>query len=255
VAAHSLRLRSVNAGASTLNFSLRVLLSTWIYIGRIQNSFQLFLDGHLGDFGLVFYADESKTRISETIESAGTVDWMAPWAHGKRIEDVRMNLDVFGLGKILYCLISGRAKLVYWWHRKPEHNLESLFPGDPAMPIINEVLDGCICEEEKGCKFIDAKGLMGKIDTLIIEIENEIGIPKDGRKVKCKFCGKGIYVQMMRDGPHPSGRTTQTFLHNWGIKPARDHKIKLFLCDNCGNAQIFDLDPYPGHENVSKAWE
>ena len=44
----------------------------------------IFLDANnnliLGDFGLVFFLDDQRTRISETLENVGSRDWMPGWA-------------------------------------------------------------------------------------------------------------------------------------------------------------------------------
>ena len=62
----------------------------------------VFLDSNnklvLGDFGLIFFADEQHTRISETFENVGSRDWMPAWAMGMRIEYIKTTFDVFCLG-------------------------------------------------------------------------------------------------------------------------------------------------------------
>ena len=48
----------------------------------------------LGDFGLVFYSDNDKPRVSKTFENVGSRDWMPGWAYGKRVEEVNPTFDV-----------------------------------------------------------------------------------------------------------------------------------------------------------------
>jgi len=49
----------------------------------------------LGDFGLVFFADEERTRVSDTLENVGSRDWMPAWAMGMRVEDLNRHSTFF----------------------------------------------------------------------------------------------------------------------------------------------------------------
>ena len=81
----------------------------------------------LGDFGLVYFAEEGRVRLTDTYENAGSRDWMPPWAYGKRVEELNPSFDVFSLGKVLWAMISGKTVLPLWYHRKPEYDLSRLF--------------------------------------------------------------------------------------------------------------------------------
>lgn len=65
----------------------------------------------LGDFGIVHFEDDANTRISEKYENVGSRDWMPGWAMGIQLDEVSPAFDVFGLGKILWAMISGKTKL------------------------------------------------------------------------------------------------------------------------------------------------
>jgi serine/threonine protein kinase len=82
----------------------------------------------LGDFGIAHLEDEDNTRVSETYENVGSRDWMPTWAMGMRLDDVRPTFDVFGLGKVLWSMISGRSKLRLWYYNRPEFESNNLFP-------------------------------------------------------------------------------------------------------------------------------
>lgn len=105
----------------------------------------------LGDFGLVYPPEAAAERVSSTYENVGSRDWMPPWAMGTRQEDPTPAFDVFTLGKLLWAMVSGRHKLLLWYFRNPEFNLEALFPRDPRMVEVNRLLDRCIVQEEKDC--------------------------------------------------------------------------------------------------------
>lgn len=106
----------------------------------------------LGDFGIVFFRLDGLTRATATHERVGSRDWMAPWANiGRRIEDVNPSFDVFPLGKVLWCMISGQSGLPFWYHSRDAYDLERLFPNAPEMAVINALLDRCVVEEEEYC--------------------------------------------------------------------------------------------------------
>ena len=105
----------------------------------------------LGDFGLVFFEDPGHTRISGTIENVGSTDWMPPWAMRMRIENIKPSFDVFSLGKTIWAMVSGEPILLFWYHRREEFNLETMFPDRPEMALFNDLLDKCIVEDEENC--------------------------------------------------------------------------------------------------------
>ena len=59
----------------------------------------------LGDFGIAYFEDNEKTRVSDTYENVGSRDWMPPWAMGMRVDDVRPSFDVYSLGKVLWAAL------------------------------------------------------------------------------------------------------------------------------------------------------
>ena len=84
------------------------------YVHRDIKPHNIFLDNNnliLGDFGLIYFTDPQKTRISATYENVGSRDWMPGWAYSLRIEDVKPTFDVFSLGKVIWSLLSGKPIL------------------------------------------------------------------------------------------------------------------------------------------------
>ena len=111
-------------------------------------------DGHLvlGDFGIAFFED-GRERLTETFERVGTRDWMAPWANlGVRIDDVKPTFDVFPLGKVLWCMVSGQRLLPLWYFDDQKYNqyrLTTLLPGVPHLDTINDILRRCVVQHEE----------------------------------------------------------------------------------------------------------
>ena len=96
----------------------------------------------LGDFGIVFFEDPQKTRVTELLEKVGSRDWMPPWTHtGWRLENVPANFDVYALAKVLWAMIAGQLFLPREFWSRPEYDLRRMFPNSPEMAIINESND------------------------------------------------------------------------------------------------------------------
>ena len=48
---------------------------------------------------------------------------------------------------------------------------------------------------------------------------------------KCKVCGFGKYIKKAIDN--------NTHVRNFGFSPAGSREMRIFVCDHCGNVQIF----------------
>ena len=194
----------------------------------------VFLDSNnnliLGDFGLVFFIDDDRTRISRTLENVGSRDWMPAWAFGIRIEDIKPTFDVFTLGKLLWSLVSGQPKLLLWYFDRPKYNVEKLFPEDRFINLANPLFRKCIVEDEDNC-LPDASALLEEIDKLLSIIEHNADRIALNVKRKCKVCGIGNYELVVNENP--------TDTTNFGISPVGNRKWKIFTCSNCGNVQLF----------------
>lgn len=187
----------------------------------------------LGDFGLIFFMDDNKTRISKTLENVGSRDWMPHWAYGVRIEDVKPTFDVFCLGKLLWALISGQPKLLLWYYYKPQNNIEKLFPNAPFINLINPLFKKCIVENEENC-LSDANALLIEIDKILELIRNKADRIDLNIERKCKVCGIGHYKLIVNEN--------STDVSNFGITPVGNRKWKIFTCSHCGNVQFFSFE-------------
>jgi hypothetical protein len=156
----------------------------------------------LGDFGIVLFKGADH-RLTETYERVGNRDWMAPWAATQNrvaLEDVNPTLDIFPLGKVLWCMVAGRSNLEFWYfdqeekRGRPSNNLETLFPEDPAMPIINEILRKCVVEDEDSC-LKTASELLDIVKSATARIRGFGRKPQDDGPWQCQTCGKGHYAR------------------------------------------------------------
>ncbi len=194
----------------------------------------------LGDFGLVYFADPEHPRVSATYENVGSRDWMPGWAMGMRIDQVKPTFDVFGLGKLLWSMVSGDPILQLWYFDKPKFDLVRRFPKSGHMRLANELFARCIVEEEETC-LPDAGALLERIDGILTIIECNADLLDPHVRRRCRVCGLGEY-NLIVDGDNVSAR-------NFGISPAGSRAIKIFSCSHCGHVQLF---AYEGR--VPAAW-
>ncbi len=203
----------------------------------------------LGDFGLVFFEDPGHTRISGTYENVGSTDWMPPWATRMRIEDINPSFDIFSLGKTIWAMVSREPILQLWYHNEPSEpkfNLEKIFPDKPEMALLNNLLDKCIVQYEHEKKFLkNADLLLKEIDSLLNALRLGADLMSDSER-PCRVCGLGKYQLKVNN----RDRYYDTTIYNFfGLRPPGGQAFKVFVCDNCGNVQLFscqrDSDP-PG---------
>ena len=177
----------------------------------------------LGDAGLAFHLEENQTRLTETLENVGSRDWMAPWLMGHRAA-IGPPADLFCLGKVLWWMISGLPQLLLWYHREePDYNLESLFPEDDAMKIVNGLLDDIVVQRESLLRVKSADQLLVRVDDALRSIRGRYQMLAGDPTRRCQVCGKGQYVLVNSQiGGLPDARTARTY-----------------LCKHCGNLQLF----------------
>lgn len=182
----------------------------------------------LGDFGLVYFVDDARTRLSATLENVGSRDWMPQWAFGMRIEDVRPTFDVFGLGKVLWSMVSGKSLLQLWYWDEEPFDLEKLFPQRAFMQHARGILSKCVVEREADC-LPDASALLAEMDKTLLIIERNGDILGDHIERYCRVCGIGKYTL-----------ASDTEVDNSGYhRPAGGNALKLFTCNHCGHVQTF----------------
>ena len=183
-------------------------------------------DGHLvlADCGLAFKV-ENQERLTLTWENVGTRDFQPPWSYGTRLEEVRPTFDVFSLAKVLWAMVSGRPKFPLWYFDKEEHDLRRMFPNDPAVQFVHEILRNCVVESESETRLHDAGELLGEVDTTIAALSHHWQLPGWKGRMRCRFCGIGTYKKS--DNYAIAGNLGRTNDRNY------------FLCDHCGHLESF----------------
>ena len=187
----------------------------------------------LGDFGLVYFNDRDRTRLSGTIENVGSYDWMPHWATRRRLEEIQPTFDVFSLGKTIWYMVSlEKSPLPLWYHRDAEYDLQRIFFQDPSMTFLNRILDKCIVQREENC--------LSNASELCLEIDNALRAismgadPIDGPFRWCRVCGLGAYKQIA-----DIKRTDRRNIEDFGLVPRGKNNFNIFACSRCGHVQLF----------------
>jgi serine/threonine protein kinase len=191
----------------------------------------------LGDFGIVFVPDQP-ARLTRTDESVGPHDYMPPWADlGARLEKVPSNFDVYMLGKLLWCMISGRLLLRREWFREPQNDISLMFKDDPHAHVINTILEKCVVERAESCVSITDLHAMV---TAYVHVFEHGGQPlHDGVPRPCHVCGYGFYRREIAKADtltyrlivsnSDRGADTSTLF------------VQFYICDTCGHVELFRM--------------
>jgi len=199
----------------------------------------------LGDFGLIFVPDQSE-RPTMTDERVGPRDYMPQWADlGERLENVQTNFDVYMLGKLLWCMVTGRLKLPREYHKRPAYDVTALFPNHQNMREVNEIIEKCVVEEPEHC-LKSAQELLIMVDDALVSIQK--GTPMlDGKGklvLPCRVCGRGFYRE------HNSVQLKANDSQNRGAPPI---PIRMFVCNVCTHYEFFA--PNFPEEAAAKNWK
>jgi serine/threonine protein kinase len=201
----------------------------------------VFLADHglvLGDFGIVWFHDTVATRVSDTYENVGSRDWMPGWAMGMRVDDVTPAFDVFSLGKVLWAMISGSAKLRLWYYLDDSFNLARRFPNNERMLVINSLLAGCVVERAGDC-WPSAAELLKHVEEVIAQLRRGGQVLSLGVRRACAVCGVGSYQMTTWE------KSGGSAIRNLGIDPAGSVAYRFFECAHCGHVQLFRMDRNP----------
>jgi serine/threonine protein kinase len=191
----------------------------------------------LGDFGIVF-TPSNQDRATLTNERVGPRDFMPPWAEAGRLEDVGPNFDVYMLGKLLWCMVTGKSRLVREYYDRAENNLTAIFKHDPNMHAINQILDHCVVEEPDEC-CSSAVDLLLIVTTHLAIIETGGQLLNDGVPRPCHVCGLGEYKP-----ERPNSWNIRLWPANSTLADTTLLAVRPFACSNCGHVQFFK--PRPG---------
>ena len=199
-------------------------------------------DGHLvlADCGLAFRL-ENQERLTTIFENVGTREFQPPWSYGMRLADVQPAFDVFSLAKVLWAMVSGRPKFPLWYFDRSGHDLRQIFPDEPAVYFVHELLKKCVVESENEMKLRDAGELLGEIDTAMASVSSGKQLPGRNAKMRCQFCGVGTYKETRN----------VDIVGNLSKSADGTYYGTYYLCNHCGHLESF----YRWRNQPAPAWE
>jgi serine/threonine protein kinase len=194
----------------------------------------------LGDFGIVFVPDQP-ARLTRTNESVGPHDYMPPWADtGGRLEKVNCNFDVYMLGKLLWCMVSGRLVLRREWFRQPQNDISLIFRDDPHAYMINTILEKCVVERQQDC--VGIHDLRAMVIAFVGLIEQGGQLLQDEVPRPCHVCGAGTYQPELFRQSNPAFNLRLWNLSG-GANDINSETVRLFVCSSCGHIEFFKTSP------------
>lgn len=190
-----------------------------------------------GDFGLVFHP-ANQSRLTRSNERVGPSEHLPWWANvGVRLESPTPAIDVFLLGTLLWCMVSGDHWLHGERYKHDVYNLEKRFPLDGSMRWINLVLSQCLGDEENKC-LKNARGVLEVVDDVISTITKGTPIFDENNELvmPCCFCKTGFYRRMTAQ---QSAVHTRLNMSDELGRVVDSPSFDIFMCDACSNTQFF----------------
>jgi len=179
----------------------------------------------LGDFGIAF-EDGDDPRVTSTMERVGSRDWMPPWAQHGRLDDPTPAFDVYGLGKVLWAMITGSSRLPfrYDYDEKWMLSKRASDAGFPTLRWVDEILEGTVVEHERQIHYPTARELADASRKALTGLES--GGHRFVRVRPCVVCGEGFYEESRELESHFPRNST-------------DGAVRSFRCTRCGHVQLF----------------
>ena len=186
----------------------------------------------LCDFGLVYMDGESRETL--TMEQVGSRYYISPEQEDGRADQVSARADIYGLGKVLYYLVTGQI-FARERHREPKYNLASLME-DPHLEVISRILDKTITPDP-AARLVNAQVVQTLIEEARLAIQERRPVANVPDTYRCVFCRIGLYKQVCVS----AGSNAQW--HNGGYKEGNmgGEQMVFLECEACGNSQRFKL--------------
>lgn len=195
----------------------------------------------LGDFGIV-YLPNRPARLTRTDESVGPHDFMPPWADiAGRLDNVDDRFDVYALGKLLWCMVSGRLVLQREYFNEPQNDVTLMYKDDPYAHMVKEILEKSVVERLRDC--VGIHDIRAMVIAYLHVIEHGGQLLHDGVPRPCHVCGIGHYV---RDKFSPASSIAIRFWvtqGNPGQQTTNPKEVQVHFCDRCGHMQLFRTTP------------
>lgn len=201
------------------------------------------------DFGLCFFSGGRRQTLED--EAVGARHYTAPELEAGRLADVVPSADVYSLGKLLYWLFAGRD-LPREMHRDPNFDL-CVVRDQPSLALVNTLLDRMV-HTDPDKRLPDAAAVVPLLKELARDLPRAVNVPSSDGAHRCVFCGTGTYHA---PGEHtPDGATNRPFIEShFGMQRYNEVKIRVLICDRCGNVQMFHMMEFQGAGARRNPWK
>lgn len=192
----------------------------------------------ISDYGICFLIFDEDERATSTSEAVGPRFYMAPELEDGKIETILEKSDVYSLGKILYWLISEKKIFSREKHRNEQYDLTKINPTRLDLYLIFELLDKMVTSDEK-LRMDNLNEVNSELNKIINKIMNNYNTIDYKAPQKCIYCGEGNYQLRVWEG---IGSKFRTEINNLGFDPRGEATMHVYVCDACGNVQLFNKD-------------
>jgi serine/threonine protein kinase len=198
----------------------------------------------LGDFGICHLEDGVLVTLSD--EHVGSVNYIAPeMRSGRRhLGDPSDRTDVYGLGKVMYWMLSGGHIFDQEDHR-PNSLVERL--GEQRFEHVHMLLDRMIVETPS--KRMESHKVRGELEMATSLVEGNLAPLRPSIGIRCRFCGIGQYekyAEYARDNPPDPRNYAAVNAQNIGHQKLRElgfnpdfANIRALCCTHCGHIEAF----------------
>jgi len=177
----------------------------------------------IGDFGICHMDGEE--RVTLTDEAMGSQNYIAPeMESGRRLGKPTAATDVYGLGKVLYWMLSGGRIFARENHRG--RSLEEELK-DPRFEHVHMLLDRTLVENPAGrISPDDFEQELFKTQHLIL---GRFAPLKPSSRITCRFCGLRFYERLQTDTLSVMGTKKGVYMIS----------ASVMTCTHCGHIEWF----------------
>ncbi|MGO9636030.1 MAG: serine/threonine protein kinase [Steroidobacteraceae bacterium] len=187
----------------------------------------------LADFGICHL--DGDERVTMTDKAMGARDYTAPEMEsggGRRFGGPTDKTDVYGLGKVLYWMLSGGAIFSREDHRSA--HLSDLL-GAQKWEHVHMFLDHVL--REKPSERLGVEQFVKELQQVRHLVMGDFAPLKPSIGITCRFCGLGKYERL---GDKVTDKVATLRSNELGM-PGQVVSANLMTCSNCGHLELFDF--------------
>lgn len=141
------------------------------------------------------------------------------------------------LGKLLWCMVSGRLLLRREWFKQPQNDISLIFKDDPRAYVVNTILEKCVVEHAESC--LSITDLRAMVIAFVHVFENGGQPLGDGVPRICHVCGFGLYEREIAKADTLTYRLTVSNSDRGADTSTLF--VQFYICDRCGHVELFRM--------------